>query len=250
MAQSNDLDPNLAAEVLFESDRTCCICRDPTRPVQIHHLDGDHSNNDRANLVVACESCHTWSHTTIPFNRSLTPELVREYDKSWRTICAARLLPGVSDREVSEYREEVFLEIALVCHAWRATYAALYPGKFQASTGDYEDVWDLMIETADHPLSEEEWNKYRPLFDKMIDTVTADLETIVARHGDVIPAPLKTQIIRTNRQLRTEQVAYLTFGPTGTSVKSRARGVLRSLANLARVAAAGTSVSPVVQLEE
>ncbi len=35
----------IAAAVLFASDRTCCVCRVKGKPVQIHHLDEDPSNN-------------------------------------------------------------------------------------------------------------------------------------------------------------------------------------------------------------
>jgi 5-methylcytosine-specific restriction endonuclease McrA len=37
--------------------------------LEVHHLDGEHSNNDIKNLVIACRNCHTERH------RKLTPNL-------------------------------------------------------------------------------------------------------------------------------------------------------------------------------
>src|ERR1039458_4973453 len=51
-----------AAQVLFASDRTCCVCRKPEKPVQIHHLDENPANNDADNLAVLCFDCHHETH--------------------------------------------------------------------------------------------------------------------------------------------------------------------------------------------
>ena len=77
-----EVDADLATQVLFESDQTCCVCRDSNLPVQIHHIDDDHSNNSRENLAVLCDICHKRAHTQVPFSRNLTPDLIRLYDRS------------------------------------------------------------------------------------------------------------------------------------------------------------------------
>lgn len=136
---SDDRD-SLFDRVLFESDRTCCICRDRARPVKIHHIDGNHSNNERSNLAVLCDPCHTLAHTNIPFSRNLTPDQVRMYDESWRAICAARLLPEAPAREMEEYRQEVLLELSLACHDWKNSYIALQPRDLQNVTGNFKDA--------------------------------------------------------------------------------------------------------------
>ena len=50
--------PEIAAELLFASDHTCCVCRDRGRAVQIHHIDEDPANNTEENLSVLCLLCH------------------------------------------------------------------------------------------------------------------------------------------------------------------------------------------------
>ena len=51
--QRVEIPERVAAQVLFLSDRTCCVCRVPRKPVQIDHLDEDPSNCVEENLVVA-----------------------------------------------------------------------------------------------------------------------------------------------------------------------------------------------------
>jgi hypothetical protein len=247
MSDDND---RLFDRVLFESDRTCCICRDRARPVKVHHIDGNHSNNERSNLVVLCDPCHTLAHTNIPFSRNLTPEQVRLYDETWRAMCAARLLPGAVDRDNEEYRQEVLLELSFACHDWKNHYIQLQSRDLQNVTGNFKDVWDLLIEVGCHEASADEWNNYRPLFDESINRVIDNLRSILACHGDVIPASIKTLVIRTTRQLSVERTVYHIFGPARTSVKMRSQEVLRSLAALARAADAGTKASPVVPFRE
>ncbi len=62
--------PELAAEVMFASDRTCCICRSAGRKTEIHHIDEDPSNNDFNNLAVVCKDCQSDAHTKHAFART------------------------------------------------------------------------------------------------------------------------------------------------------------------------------------
>ena len=201
----SDETDRLFDRVVFESDRTCCVCRDRSRPVKIHHIDGNHSNNERSNLAVLCDPCHTLAHTKIPFSRNLTPDQVRMYDESWQAICAARLLPATPAREMEEYRQEVLLELSLACHAWKNSYLTLQPRNFLDSSGKYSDIWDRLIEAGQCEDSADEWKRCRPLFDQSVNSVNDDLRTILTCHGEVIPAELKTLVIRTTRQLTVER---------------------------------------------
>lgn len=77
------IEPHVAADVLFASDRTCCICRVRGRPVQIHHIDDDPSNNDWLNLVVLCLDCHNETQLKGGFGRRLDAAQVRQYRGDW-----------------------------------------------------------------------------------------------------------------------------------------------------------------------
>lgn len=73
---------NVAAKVLFESDRTCCVCR-VRKPVQIHHIDDDPSNNEVLNLAVLCFDCHRETQVQGGFDRKLDAAQVRLYRHDW-----------------------------------------------------------------------------------------------------------------------------------------------------------------------
>lgn len=75
--------PDVAAKVLFAADYTCCVCRERGRPVQIHHVDEDPSNNAEANLAALCLLCHDQTQIKGGFGRNLDAKLVIEYRDDW-----------------------------------------------------------------------------------------------------------------------------------------------------------------------
>ena len=73
----------VAAKALFYSDRICCVCRVPKKPLQIHHIDDNNSNNALDNLAVLCLDCHTETQIKGGFGRKLDPTQVRLYRNEW-----------------------------------------------------------------------------------------------------------------------------------------------------------------------
>jgi hypothetical protein len=99
----------IAAEVLFKSDRTCCVCRVGGKPVQIHHLDEDPANQAAANLAVLCFDCHRDTQIRGGFDRKLDSEQIVLYRDDWITIVSRRRAaaldedgdPAMADRDVA-----------------------------------------------------------------------------------------------------------------------------------------------------
>jgi hypothetical protein len=92
---------DLAAEILFKSDMTCCKCRLPRLPIQIHHIDDDPSNNVESNLAVLCLVCHDDSMLRGGFGRKLNEKVVRRYKGDWESLVLGgrtpvAIQPGVS----------------------------------------------------------------------------------------------------------------------------------------------------------
>jgi len=79
---------DVAARVLFAHDRTCCVCRVRSKPVQIHHVDDDPGNNDPRNLAILCFDCHRDTQIAGGFDRKLDSEQVLLYRDDWCTIVA------------------------------------------------------------------------------------------------------------------------------------------------------------------
>ena len=77
------IETSVSAQVLFESDRTCCVCRDRGLAVQIHHIDEDPGNNAPENLSVLCLQCHNETQLRGGFGRKLDASQITEFRDDW-----------------------------------------------------------------------------------------------------------------------------------------------------------------------
>lgn len=74
---------DVAANLLYRSDRTCCICGERGRTTQLHHIDEDPSNNDPENLSVLCLLCHNDTQIRGGFGRKLDAHQVVKFRDEW-----------------------------------------------------------------------------------------------------------------------------------------------------------------------
>ena len=76
--------PKVVATLLMVgSDRTCCVCHERGKPIQIHHIDEDPSNNDPNNLAVLCLHCHEETQISGGFGRRLDAAQVTWFRDDW-----------------------------------------------------------------------------------------------------------------------------------------------------------------------
>lgn len=78
---------------MVKNKRTCCICHDPHKEIQIHHIDGNPENNAEENLSILCLHHHSQATAGLEkgktgFGSKLTPEEVRLYKKAWEAKVA------------------------------------------------------------------------------------------------------------------------------------------------------------------
>jgi hypothetical protein len=78
------------AEILFLNRHTCCICQERGRDVQVHHIDGDNSNDDISNLAVLCLDCHSRVTGTRGLGRAFSPLEVKRYKTEWEAVSRKR----------------------------------------------------------------------------------------------------------------------------------------------------------------
>jgi hypothetical protein len=202
----------MAADVLFASDRTCCVCRLERHKVQIHHVDEDPANNSFENLAVICLHCHSDAHTTGAFVRNLTPELIRLYNTSWRDIVRLRLVPGAHAAPQRELAAEAFLEASLDCHYWKVFFMSIAGQPLpDGRPGQFIDVWDLMVELWIPKYTPDVYQKYVPLFDAGLRHVQNRFDRLIQLFPDVLPHSFRADLVRAVRQLDTERVAYLSL---------------------------------------
>ncbi|MGA2032874.1 MAG: HNH endonuclease signature motif containing protein [Thermoguttaceae bacterium] len=199
---------HLAAEVMFASDRTCCVCRMEKHKVQIHHIDEDPSNNTLENLAVICLHCHSDAHTTGAFARNLTPELIRLYNSSWREIAKLRLKPSADAPGKLELASEAFLEAILDCHRWRNHFMSLAePNLPVGKPGEFTDIWGL-AELRIPKYAEDTYRHFLPLFVEGLRQVQNRFDRLMQLFPDVLPPDFRSLLVRANRQLDIAQSVY------------------------------------------
>jgi hypothetical protein len=76
---------------------------------------------------------------------------------------------------------------------------------------EYLDIWEKMEKTGGHMYSENEWKKYLPLFREAINGLIIKFQSIIMMYSDAIIPEFKSILIRTIRQLETDQYTYLSF---------------------------------------
>lgn len=73
------------SKLLFKNKWVCCICRDNSVPVVVHHIIPwvESKSHDINNLVVLCPNCHAKSHTKGDLNQNLTPKKLKALKEQW-----------------------------------------------------------------------------------------------------------------------------------------------------------------------
>lgn len=137
----SEIPADVAAEVLYRNDHTCCICNVPRKHVQIHHIDGDPSTNSPVNLAVVCLDCHSLVTGSHGLGRHYSAGEVRRYKKAWEQVvlyrrsqykpptrAVQRELIGQIDviicqvlAAADEARRKELLEVIYNLHLWRGT---------------------------------------------------------------------------------------------------------------------------------
>lgn len=111
---------NIAAEILFVFDNTCCVCRERGKALQIHHIDDNTSNNVPENLVVLCLECHNKTQIKGGFGRRLNASLVIKYRDDWlkrvklrRDLADEKAVKKQVGKETLSEQVETFMELPI-----------------------------------------------------------------------------------------------------------------------------------------
>ncbi len=97
--------------LLFRADHTCSICRQMGKDVQIHHIDGNNSNNTITNLIVLCLDCHSRVTGNAGLGRRFTKGELTRYKRSWeQAVMDKRSVK----RPIVKYKRELVSQIDLL----------------------------------------------------------------------------------------------------------------------------------------
>ncbi|MFC2113308.1 HNH endonuclease signature motif containing protein [Bacteroidota bacterium] len=101
--------PKIETELLFINDRTCCICREDSKGIQIHHIDSNPSNNSIKNLAVVCTHHHDQIHKTGGVTKRISPRLLKKYKHEWElTVFKKRTKDFTPLKSESKIEEMLF----------------------------------------------------------------------------------------------------------------------------------------------
>lgn len=102
-----DIPKDIAAKALFLSDRTCCVCRIKGKPVQMHHIDENPSNNNISNLTVLCLDCHNETMIKGGFGRKLDAQQIVLYKNDWQDILSKHYKDKTSTYTASNEKNQL-----------------------------------------------------------------------------------------------------------------------------------------------
>jgi hypothetical protein len=152
MARENhrvEIPAEVAALVLFQSDRTCCVCRERGKPVQLHHIDENSANSIADNLAVLCFDCHHLTQIRGGFDRKLDAAQVKLYKESWNEAVAARRAAASGQNEIAAPNQAQFLrylQIREESEEHRYSFEADFPLVGSAKPGTDRET-NLLIES-------------------------------------------------------------------------------------------------------
>jgi len=103
---------NVEGEILFLADHTCSVCTTRYKDVQLHHIDGDPSNNDPANLIVVCLDCHSRVTGGHGLGKAYTVGEVRKYKRNWEA--RVRATRGAHKSITGQRQKQLVSQIDLI----------------------------------------------------------------------------------------------------------------------------------------
>lgn len=147
----------VGSAVMFECDLTCCICRQPEKALQLHHLDSNPANNASDNLVALCLDHHNDASSKSTIGRGLDPGTIRRYRESWFDAVRARRAVSLARTDENQSSHQMMME-ALACHEVRKITFGLDVGwklveERLEALAPYSDPWEYGVHLRAEILS-------------------------------------------------------------------------------------------------
>lgn len=101
-------------KILLINNFACCMCGIYSRQneLQIHHIDGNKANNNIKNLAILCSTPHHnlanigLKKGDVGCGLKLTPNLVREFKRSWENKVAQERKPAIPTKPVIRIKQK------------------------------------------------------------------------------------------------------------------------------------------------
>jgi hypothetical protein len=84
--------PSNYDDIVLRNAGVCCVCKRRGIGINVHHIDGDHSNNDDGNLAVLCVQEHDAHHRPERYpalnHLDLSADAIRQHKTTWEEFVA------------------------------------------------------------------------------------------------------------------------------------------------------------------
>lgn len=99
---------NSLVSVIFANRSLCCVCRDPNRPVIVHHITPWAKSRDHSpsNLAVICTPHHGEAHTVRGLEFTLSAQRLRKLKAEWES--AVKKLDPLAIRSASQLQSDLW----------------------------------------------------------------------------------------------------------------------------------------------
>lgn len=142
---------NIEKKLLVMNRHCCCICGIATmhKPVAIHHIDGNNSNNKVVNLAVLCLDHHSMADSglvkgKVGAGKKLSPEYVKEYKRLWESkVEATSNLPKKTFPLYQKKHLQIFYQFEI---RRRKTEIAILPGNDKRIKENFQYFGELLME--------------------------------------------------------------------------------------------------------
>ncbi len=172
-------------KVLYESRMTCCVCRDRSQGIIVHHIHefSDSRSHAEDNLVVLCLNHHGEAHTKRELQLNLTPERLREFKARW-----LKDVKQYDSRESlsanSEYSYETIKQISEAVHHSMSFHTSSNIPKFSLRAEELPDGRISRALTKENS-SEIIWELIQfPGDGYPIQSIATDEQIIISNFGD------------------------------------------------------------------
>jgi hypothetical protein len=138
--------------LLAKNGRMCCVCKADGVGLEIHHIDGDHSNTVDENLAVLCVVDHDAHHRPQEYRTrhlELGPAEILRCKTEWEDFVREAQLPRPTLlATISAYGTHDNIHSAKVVYQWTSGRIVFERVYHQLSSGNYEDWAEHIVEEA------------------------------------------------------------------------------------------------------
>lgn len=133
----------IKSEILSRTNNRCCVCQTPF--VQLHHIDGNPSNNDIDNIAPLCPNCHGQAHSKSMLTTNLTAARLKVLRDRWYSYCENRKEgSGISANALLKLKNLIH-SLGSADHSWKKMFSTVDPNYADMSR---EDIINRVFSTS------------------------------------------------------------------------------------------------------